>query len=623
MRQENNLRQTRAVFILSAWFGILAGLGEGVGLVVLQHYEKLNWNIALQKVSERIIWVSPLFNLFLFSAVGLLVVLAGKQFVRLPVVRAALFLVLYLTLFDWLGLSGQVRLYSVAVLALGMTVAFLRWFRKHEDAALRLWSRTLPWVAAVALLALLGIEGTSWLAERRAIRSLPAARMGSPNILVILLDTMRSDHLSAYGYSRATSPNLDRLALQGILFENAIAPSSWTLPSHASLLTGRYPTEHGAELKMYRQKFRTIVDELRSRGYRTAAFSANTFNFARFLGFGPGFIRFEDVMATAEDMAAGTYYGRKFYRYILLPLGFEDLPGRRCAASMVPSVLDWMKSDRDHPSFTFVNFFDLHEPYLPPRPWRTRFSKLPNPGGKIYSVLKRYEPKPEDLQGEIDAYDGAISYLDEQIGVLLAGLEREGLARDTLVVATSDHGEMFGEHGLYHHRNALYRPLVQVPLILVWPDKLPRNLRIARPVSNAALAATFLDLLGVRDQTLFPIRSLVPLWTSADGAAEWPLPLSELAQGFFEPLVNSPARYGSMKSLVAPGWHFICHERDGAAMFDWKSDSAEAHDLAPSPEGQRITAEAVRIMKQDLAHPAFPNCAPGAQTAPNTTARKP
>jgi arylsulfatase A-like enzyme len=328
-------------------------------------------------------------------------------------------------------------------------------------------------------------------------------------------------------------------------------------------------------------------------------------------------------MATADDMVSRTFYARKFYHFVLVPLGFEDLPGRSRAASVVPSVLAWMKCDRNHPSFTFVNFFDLHEPYLPPRPWRTRFSKLANPGGKIYSLMGRYEPKPEDLQGEIDAYDGAISYLDEQIGNLLGALEREGLARDTVIVATSDHGEMLGEHGLYHHRNALYRPLIRVPLILAWPDKLPRNMRIARPVSNAALAATFLDLLGEREQSVFPIRSLVPLWASAEAAAEWPLPLSELAKGYFEPIPNYPARYGSMKSLVAPDWHFICHERDGAAVFDWKSDPDEVHDLALSPEGQRITAEAVRIMNEDLGHPAFPNCAPGAQTRPKTSAGKP
>ena len=206
----------------------------------------------------------------------------------------------------------------------------------------------------------------------------------APNILLIVIDTLRSDHLSSYGYERSTSSTIDRLAEQGVLFENTFSTSSYTTPSHASLLTGRYPHDHGAQWITRRpilnDRCPTLPEALKARGYRTAAFSANRFWFTREQGFGRGFIHFEDNFHSPGDMAVRTFYGRKFEEFILRRL-FDDYPWRQQARNINNSVMRWLERNPDEPFFAFLNYFDVHDPYLPPQPYRSEFSTLENPGG--------------------------------------------------------------------------------------------------------------------------------------------------------------------------------------------------------------------------------------------------
>src|SRR5690348_2218755 len=171
------------------------------------------------------------------------------------------------------------------------------------------------------------------LHERRETAKLPVASANTPNVLVIVVDTLRADHLSTYGYTRPTSPHLTHLAAQGTIFEDAIAPSSWTLPVHASLLTGLYPQEHhvesgGAALGW---DYPVLGNEFMARGYRTAAFSANTPFFCRKRGFGRGFIHFEDDFQSVGSSFAQTFYG-DLIKHLLFRLQLKrDLFGRRSA----------------------------------------------------------------------------------------------------------------------------------------------------------------------------------------------------------------------------------------------------------------------------------------------------
>lgn len=590
------------LLLFAAWAGMVCGLVEGAGLLALQRLGWLNWNMAQVAVSVEIVWIAALLDLLLFLIVGLLVAGVVRLLPKLmPVGMGAL---AFLLLFDWLALSGRIRHLGVLMLSLGLAVVFARWFATHAEAAHRFWRRSLPWVAGLTLLSTVGIEGGKWWMERRALAALPAAAGGVPNVLVIIVDTLRADHLSAYGYERPTSPRIDAVAREGVLFEAAIATSSWTLPSHVALVTGRYPYENHPERGALDPEAPTVAEVFRDRGYRTAAFSANTFFFSSHIGFGRGFLRFEDFFHSWADRAARTLYGRKVAQYLLQRLGYEDIPGRKLAADVTDATLDWI-GNGERPFLAYLNYFDAHDPYLPPQPWRNKFSARPNPGGILNSFLLRYYPEmnEEQLQDEIAAYDGAIAYVDEQIGRLLDELERRGLARDTIVVITSDHGEMLGEHELYLHRNCLYREAIHVPLIVRWPGHVPAGRRILQPVSIASIPATVAELAGAGAESSLPGPSLAALWQSATPPSGWPDPLAELEKFPFEPVKREPAYHGAMKSLVSPDWHYIEHEKFGQELFHWRNDPKQAANLAATPEGKPLADRMAGELKQRVSKP--------------------
>jgi arylsulfatase A-like enzyme len=583
---------TMEIMCLAVSMGLLAGFVEGAGLLTLQHFGWLNWNMAQMSVEREILYISPIFDLVLFCLLGVILLAALPLFGTRPTLRGAVFLFSFLMWFDWLNLSGHLRMSGAFFLALGLATVCLRWFRGNEAWARRTVRRGTSFLLVFTALLFAFIQAGQRISEWYATRELAPAATGAPNVLVLVMDTVRADHLSLGGYGRATSPHLEQLARQGTLFDGAISTSSWTLPAHVSMLTGRPPHEHGAERGAYDGRYRTLAEAMRSAGYRTGAFSANYFFFSRQTGFGPGFLHFEDVFGSLADCAARTLYGRKIDQFVLWKLGYENIPGRKSAADVNRALLNWLDRDRSHPFFGFVNYFDAHDPYLPPQPYRSRFSKEKNPGGVLNSFVLRHDLRsPGQLQGEIDAYDGALLYLDEQIGNLVAGLDRRGLLQNTLLVIVSDHGESFGEHGLLLHRNALYRETIRVPLLFAWPGHVPAGVRNSQPVSISSIPGTIFDLLGLPDPALFPAPSLTALWREPTSApAGWPDALAELAQFRFELVKRNPAYLGSMASLVSPEWQFILHQTLGAQLYNWKQDPQQLNNQAATSQGAKSTA---------------------------------
>jgi arylsulfatase A-like enzyme len=596
----------KSILLIAAWAGVFTGLVEGISSSVLRWTGGLTWKMQLEATSAGILWFAPLLYFFGFSVIGLFLVAIGRMIPRLPAERLAVFGFGVLLFFDALSVPARIVPYGALALGVGLAVVVTRWFSSHLEERRRLCRRTLPWIAAVAVLAFVGVEEGQRLMELRAAARLPPTPPEAPNVVFIVLDTVRADHLSSYGYSRETSPNLDRLAKQGVLFEKAFSTSSWTLPSHASLLTGRYPFEHGAETKNFDGRVPTIAEVLSERGYLTACFSANVMLFTRTQGFGKGFLHFADYFGTLGSKIFRTFYGRHVYRRVLLPSGWEDLPGRKHGPEVTREFLSWVDSNRGRPFFAVLNYFDAHDPYLPPQPFRSRFSKLPNPGGIINSYVGRDYPKmtPEEFQGEIDAYDGAIAYVDHAVGLLLQDLEARGLLDNTIVFITADHGESLGEHGLLVRASSLYRELIHVPLIVRWPKGVPAGLRIEVPVSNAEIPATILELIGAGQKETFRAPSLVPLWGNPEVQKEWPYPLSELAKMPYEGLTRAPNFHGAIKSLVSPKWHYIVHEKFGEELYDWANDPAQENNLATKPEGANIAKEFARILKDMTSVPA-------------------
>ncbi len=588
------------ILLIAVWFGLVTGLLEGVAFLLVQQLS------SSRQVSVEIIWVSALFDLGMFAAIGFVLAIVNRLNPRLANLWLAVLLFTFLAYLDWLAvvLIKWIHYWAVLILAFGLTAAFNRWSRKHEPLMLKLWLRSLPWVVAVTILAFLGIQGGLWLQERIATASLPEPSSNLPNILVVVVDALRADHLSGYGYERPTSPNLDRLAHEGVLFESAFATSSWTLPSHASLLTGRLPSQHGVgwrnpmELVNHREPM--LGEALMARGYRTGAFSGNVFWFTQDRGFGRGFVHFEDYFCSFADMLARPLYGRVIESLVLPRLGFEDIPARKRAVDINRAVIRWIDRDRRKPFFVFINYMDVHDPYLPPPPYRGRFSRLKNPGGILNWRVGRNNPKmgPEQLQGEIDAYDGAISYVDDSIGQLVAELQRRESSRGTLIVITSDHGESLGEHGLYLHANSLYRNEIQVPLILSWRGRIPAGARLEQPVTNSALPATVMDLIDADDQARFPGPSLAQFW-KAPQSRNWPYPIAEVEQIPWQPKA-APASQGRIKSLVSVPWQYIENEKRAAEVYDWRNDPEALHNLAPQPEMRQEIAQFRRALDQRL-----------------------
>jgi arylsulfatase A-like enzyme len=366
-----------------------------------------------------------------------------------------------------------------------------------------------------------------------ALALLPACGGGArdaaprPDVVLISIDTLRADHLGCYGYARETSPHIDRLASQGVLFEDAVSTTSWTLPAHLSMLTGLAISAHGVcddrlwqlpedELGVSPLRGTFLSEVLQRAGYRTAGFYSWKYLEERF-GFGPGFDRYERV-------------GHSVYSHPELGPRFEamrkagDTDGIRAWMEREPELFDdqrptsgeavdralaWIGERRaarargeDAPFFLFLHLFDVHDEYVPPAPWDTRFDPdydgpidgrhVSSPSSPVHAGM----PK-RDLEHLIALYDGEIGWVDSQVGRLLDELERAGASQDTLVILTADHGEEFFEHGAKTHRQNLHRESVHVPLIARWPAALPAGRRIAGPTGLVDVAPTVYGLLGL------------------------------------------------------------------------------------------------------------------------------
>jgi arylsulfatase A-like enzyme len=580
------------VLILALWFGLVTGLTEGVGLTLFQNFGILTWEMRLTAISPRILWVAAAFYAVLFGLLGLVLWAIAGAVPKLPAVRAGVFIFGTLFFLDVLMLTGRLQRTGAVVLAVGLAVVLMRWTASHEERALRFWRRSLLWVAAAGLAALLGVEVGGPLAERSRASHLPAAPPGAPNMLLVVIDTLRADHVSCYGYPLQTTSYIDGIAREGVQFDTAIAASSWTLPSHASLLTGLFPTQHGAQRDPLDASQVLISEVLIDRGYRTGAVSANTQLFTRAQGFGQGFIHFDDSFFSPADAILRTLYGRQLGKWSEKIIRTDDLLGRRRADNVTSEALRWIDRDRSRPFFLVLNYLEPHDPHAPPQPWRSRFSKRRNPGGLVDSERGRINPRltPEQQQGEIEAYDGSVALADEQIGRLLGALDEQGLRGKTIVVITSDHGEGLGQHGLQGHGTALYWEMVHVPMILRWPGRVPAGVRVAEPVSQVAVAATLLDLAGLQNTIQFPGRSLAATWQNPGAPGSRTQPRSELAKLPYGSNREAPAFHGAMKSLVQDSWHYIWHEKFGGQLYNWKDDPSEVHDLARTPEGERLAA---------------------------------
>lgn len=384
--------------------------------------------------------------------------------------------------------------------------------------------------AAMTALALLVWLGLPRSAPRPAARGSAAAL--APNVVLIVVDTLRRDHLSAYGYGRKTSPSVDRLAAEGALFERAYSTASWTLPAHASLFTGLYPSAHRTDTGSIRlpTSVLTLAQILAARGYRAAGFSANPWVTA-LNGFDRGFERFDYVGVRTVTGVFFLNLAREGWR-ARRGLAPTDLGGE----DVTDSLLRWMAGAHaaGGPFFAFANYMEVHEPYgSVPEPFFSAFVAGPVPptagrrwvreaplflcsgcaeGGSEADGLQctggRWRVGAERVSAATALYDAGVLYVDHQIGRVIEALERARALDDTLVVVTSDHGETLGERGQMGHGGLLYNSVLDIPLVIRYPRLFPPGTRVAEPASLVDLLPTVAGAAGAPLPALADARSL-------------------------------------------------------------------------------------------------------------------
>ncbi len=316
------------------------------------------------------------------------------------------------------------------------------------------------------------------------------------NVIIVVLDCARPDHFSCSGYSRETTPFLDKVAREGVRFTQAVSTAPWTLPSHASLLTGLFASTHGAtdENRMLGPQHRRLPEYLKEAGYRTAAFCTNPWVSPE-TGFGRGFDCFHTQRLGGRFTRRAALYARKAGDRVL---GRADSGARRTNSAL----LDWV-GESDQPFCALVHYNETHLRFHPPAPYDRIFMRREFSAARIKAVNQDCNAyiagavpmSEEDFVILTALYDGELRYVDMRLKEVADALIAQGRWDQTLVIVTSDHGENLGEHGLMSHKFVLYDTLLRVPLIMRCPPRIPKGFIVEEAAQLTDVLPTVLAVL--------------------------------------------------------------------------------------------------------------------------------
>lgn len=399
-----------------------------------------------------------------------------------------------------------------------------------------------------------------------------------PNVILISLDTLRADHLGCYGYDRPTSPFLDSLTADCALFANTYAQSSWTLPSHLSMLYSLNSASHQVYYNDQKvdASLPSVASVLRDRGYITYGFTGGGY-VSSIYGFANGFDWYDEPVG-----------GRK------APLGVDE------AESLFAVTSDWLEEHRDRPFFLFLHTFQIHGPYASPEPWSSMFLDQGAPWRKL--ALRNfldnngddYAFSPEEQANIVGLYDGEIRYTDEMLlKPLVERLRELGLYDNTLLIITSDHGEEFLEHGGWLHGRTLYDELIRVPLIVKFPASAHRGQRVEYKTRLIDIVPTILESVGIGyDRADFEGKSLAHFLTGKEtGDRTF---ISDLAHK------NVPDPCPALIATNQEHLKFIVQKsQDGIRKietYDLRRDPGEKKDIFE--RAQRLREEVVRVLEE-------------------------
>jgi arylsulfatase A-like enzyme len=424
-----------------------------------------------------------------------------------------------------------------------------------------------------------------------------------PNILLIILDAARARNLSCYGYHRSTTPNLDRFAEQCVVYEQAISPAGWSLPAHASIFTGLYPSKHGAhdQHKYLDPEYPTMAELLRSQGYRTVAFCHNQY-VGSLTGLDRGFEYFN------RDFNGTPRVARKYLNRVdqglAKALGYQD-SGARQINRQIKWAFNWLQTGKN-PFFIFVNFLEPHSPYRSPRQFSTQY--LPDDISLQQARQVNHNPweylvhsesmNKRDFEVLEALHDSAITYLDARIMEILNWLKQSNQLDRTMIIVTADHGESFGEHQLMGHGHGLYDTLLHVPLIIHYPTGLIKPGRVSHQVQTLDLLPTILEMLGDTSSSVSRSLqgcSLLSNQRHAFTIAEQSRPdLNPFYRRF--PGVDVSHYDRALQMIRTERFKFIWSSDGRYELYDWRADPAEEQNLvADCPE---VTADLSRQLDE-------------------------
>jgi arylsulfatase A-like enzyme len=412
-------------------------------------------------------------------------------------------------------------------------------------------------------------------------------RTSRPNVLLIVIDTARADRFQFDGYARPTAPNLAALAREGAVYTEAFSPAPWTVPAHASLFTGQYPSLHHTDCGSLRlpDEATTLAELFRAGGYQTVGYTANPWLGSRY-NFQQGFDTWAESWREVLPGSADT--------------------GAALTNEKVLRFLDWRRGSseaRARPLFMFINYFEPHLPYHPPEPERSRFltsgvdparverlSRLGHPD-EMRFIMGRSDLTGDDLRILNDLYDGEIAYADRRLGEIVARFRDDGLLDDTILAVTADHGENIGDHGLMDHKMSVHDTLLHVPLVLRYPRRVVAGQSIDRPVQMHDLFPTLLALAGVAipadavvEAVSLPGAGLVPAGRGDETpiVGEFVGPPVDFLQVMADLFPGSDlSRFNRKLVALRRGDHKIHWGSDGRhALFDIARDPGEIRDLA-------------------------------------------
>lgn len=554
-----------SLFVIAVWAGAIFGLLEGIVLCISRFSPLIQ---AAHKVSNSALWVAPLVDipLFLAAAAAFLVALQffGRYLGGRELLTAYGFFI-FLGILTVITMPRMIQPWGAAVFSLGLAVVLMRRLSGSEEKVTRgLRSQSL-WVPLILGLAAIGTWSFQSAKESLEARALPEAQPNATNVLVIVLDTVRADH-----YARPNGaplvPNLNRVAARGATFTNAWSTTSWSLPSQASILTGRYPDEHGADWPELRLKrgVATLQEFLAERGYATGAFSGNAaWITPEYLG--RGFLRFQTYLF--EDLVRRTVHGRKLDR-ILDDNGYASAGRGKKAPELISEFLKFVDDYPNRPFFSYLCFMDVNQAG----------------NDRKFNYNDKGHAPPRDVAA---AYDRGLSKLDSQLNGLFIALQQRGRLENTLVILTSDHGNSFsaenpGDHNPDDHGTTLYREQAEVPLFVVLPGKVPGGVSVGRTVSIRQIPATIMYLLNIKDSPF--IGDPLPVTPSLVAEPEDRDPCV--------PAVLNIYTRRAYESMVCGHWQYIRNlktkDKQGEELFDFLSDPWEKNNLADTPDSRSV-----------------------------------